>query len=311
MFSLRHLPWALCLGSCSVYDASLLDDAPASLGSGAKASGGDRPAPGTAGRSALGGGGALEPDETSGGDDSEPAPSGGTSVGGESGGGSPSVAGAAGTPNAGATTGGAQNPPTGVELLDDMEDGNFYLSPSPPRFGYWYVAGDKTTGGKLPKIEELVAPLLPTREASTEAVHFVASGFTDWGSSLGLSFANSSNKRTPYDAGNAVAISFWVRGSVAKNAKLRVLFPLTGTDPSGALCGGTDQGDCLDHFATQISVTPDWQLITLPFKSLYQAGWGVPLEAGFDAEQMLGIEWTAGVADVDIWLDDLALVRPE
>jgi hypothetical protein len=199
--------------------------------------------------------------------------------------------------------------PTGVDLLDDMEDGNFYLTPRPPRHGFWYVAGDGTAGAALPEIAELMAVLAPARGASTAAVHFSASGFEGWGASLGLSFTDQASKRVKYDAGNATGISFWLRGTVTGGAKLRVQFPLPGTDPLYALCGGQAQGQCLDHYATQVSVTADWEPITIPFSSLHQAGWGAPV-AQFDPTEMLGIEWSTGVVGVDIWLDDLALIRP-
>jgi hypothetical protein len=194
-------------------------------------------------------------------------------------------------------------------VLDDMEDGNFYLTPRPPRYGFWYVAGDGTAAAELPKIEELMGTLAPARDASTLAVHFAASGFKGWGASLGLSFTDQASKRAKYDAGNATGLSFWVKGSVTGNAKVRVLFPLPGTDPLYELCGQEDQGMCLDHYATQISVTADWQQLTIPFSSLHQAGWGAPVPA-FDPTEMLGIEWSAGTTALDIWLDDLALIRP-
>jgi hypothetical protein len=127
---------------------------------------------------------------------------------------------------------------------------------------------------------------------------------------LGLSFTDQASKRGPHDAGNATGVSFWLRGSVSGNAKLRVQFPLTGSDPAYELCGGEDQGDCLDHFATQVTVTEAWQLVTIPFSSLHQAGWGAPLPA-FDPTEMLGIEWSTGIVALDIWLDDLAFVRPQ
>jgi hypothetical protein len=317
VFYFRHLPVVTLLASCNVYGEGLLDDdvgAPDNAGalSSAGASGltsalGGR-SPGSAGNpqeaESPGGEGASIPDDRAG------ASHGGSSpvVGGS---GSAETAGASsqGGVTAGSDGGGPTNPPSGVDLLDDMEDGNFYIAPKPPRYGFWYVAGDTTAGAKLPKIEELIGTLVPSREASTSAVHFTASGFKGWGSSVGLSFTDAGSKRGAYDAGGAFGVSFWVRGSVSDNVKLRVLFPLMGTDPTGKLCGGTQQGQCLDHFATQVSVGPDWQQVTLLFSSLHQAGWGVPL-AAFDPKQLLGIEWSAAIANVDVWIDDLALLRP-
>lgn len=319
MLSLRHLPICASLIACSVYDESLLADSQLVDGGAGRGNGGSGGANAASGGSAV----AEQPDEgdAHGGDGSVPGDvEGGSSNGSGS---SPSVAGGGGTDTnhelggSGATMGGVgvgggggtSSAPTGVDMLDDMEDGNFYLFAKPPRFGYWYLAGDMTAGAKLPKIEQLMGAVDPERDGSRSAVHFTASGFKGWGASLGLSFADASQKRTPYDAGNAVGVSFWLRGTVADGAKLRVLFPVLGTDTTGKDCGGDSQGQCLDHFATQLTVEPEWQQITIPFSSLHQAGWGAPLN-GFDPAHLLGIEWTAGIASVDVWLDDLVLLRP-
>ena len=315
MFCLRYLPLVSLLASCSVYTDSLLDQARPSGAAGSHSDAGGNLNLAQAGRQTGGGSRTVDAEQTGGDDSGTPNATGGTS--GVASGGKPSVGGASaggatvgGTPSGGsAGTGGVVNPPTGVDMLDDMEDGNFYLSPKPPRFGYWYVAGDTTVGAKLPKIEALVSALSPARESSTSAVHFEASGFKGWGASVGLSFADASQKRAAYDAGTALGISFWIRGSVADNTKLKVQLPILGTDPSGKQCGATDQGQCLDHFATQITVTSEWKEVTILFSALHQAGWGVPLGA-FDPAQMLGIEWSAGVANLDVWIDDLALLRP-
>jgi len=321
LFSARHLPWFSLLLSCSVYNDALLGDSSSEVNG---ASGGTSSGAGSGGpileqggRSASGGTRTTDPEQTGGDASGKPSSVGGgagdDTVAGSGGavgsGAGTSTIGGSATSKAGTDAGGTPSLPGGVDMIDDMEDGNFYVSPKPPRYGYWYVAGDMTVGGKLPAIAELIAPLVPPRGASTSAVHFTASGFTNWGASVGLTFADATQKRTPYDSGDALGISFWVRGSVTGNAKLRVLFPLVGTDPSGKSCGGSGQGQCLDHFASQISVTSDWQQATVLFSSLHQAGWGVPL-AAFDPKQMLGIEWTSAVA-LDVWIDDLALVRPE
>jgi hypothetical protein len=319
------------VASCNVYDASLLDDATAgdanagaatadagtgsiilSQNGGGSDTAGDAPQPQQAGASSHPSNGGA-----SGGGGSDSRGNAGSGSGSSSGGtgvvvlgGAPGVAGGAGSAGSGASgAGGAPSGETVSDLLDDMEDGNFYLPPKPPRYGYWYVAGDETVGAKLPKIEALVGTLMPARAGSTSAVHFVASGFRGWGASVGLTFADAKQKRAVYDSGDALGVSFWVRGSIADGAKLRVLFPSFGSDPSGTICGGTGQGQCLDHFATQVSVTSTWQEVTILFSSLHQAGWGVPLTA-FERAQMLGIEWTADTADADVWIDDLSLIHP-
>jgi hypothetical protein len=311
--ALRHLPVLALLTSCSVYSESLLDDVTTNGGGNGIGKAGtlgviDDEGDGGTSVAAAGRGGASMPDAGSGGDPGGSAGGGSAASGG---GGDRSGNEHPGGANNAGTGGSAPELPNGTDLLDDMEDGNFYLSPKPPRFGFWYVASDKTSGSSVPKIEELIVMLTPARDTSTSAVHFAASGFTGWGSSVGLSFTDAANARKPYDAGDAVGIAFWVRGSVSNNVKLRVLFPIADTNTGSQQCGGVGQGVCLDHFATQITVTADWKRIPIAFASLHQAGWGAALTTGFDPKTMLGIEWTADQADLDIWLDDLALIRPE
>ncbi len=316
MFALRHLPVLALLTSCTVYSESLLDDVTSEVdGDGKAGTPGvlDDEGDGGASLSASGKPATSVPSAGSGG---KPGSTAGTGAGGGSAASGGDVQTTGGVPPSGGTsTGGsggtAPELPNGVDLVDDMEDGNFYLSPRPPRFGFWYVASDKTAGSSVPRIEQLIATLSPAREASTSAVHFAASGFAGWGSSVGFSFTDNANVRRAYDAGDAVGISFWVRGSVTNNVKLRVLFPGSDTNTGSTACGGAGQGLCLDHFATQITVTSDWQRVAIAFASLHQAGWGALLAGGFDPTAMLGIEWTADQADLDIWLDDLALLRPE
>lgn len=307
MISPRHWPVLALLSSCSIYDEALLDSGGRHTSDGGALAG---TGPGLSQSGAGGGTGAIGGSQGTTPVDAGGA-QGGDGAGGDAGGGSAGAPGGSGvTPGGSPSTGGSSPQPSGVDLLDDMEDGNFYLSPRPPRYGYWYVAGDETAGATLPKIEELVGALEPARDGSAFAVHFVAAGFAGWGSSLGFTFTDAMSKRSAYDAGDATGVSFWIRGSVAGNAKLRVLFPLLGSDPLGKGCGGVDQGECLDHYATQLTVTPEWRHVSIAFDSLHQAGWGVPL-AAFDPGQMLGIEWSSGTADLDVWLDDLALIRPE
>jgi hypothetical protein len=326
LFALRHLRLlALApLVSCSVYTESMLGDSQSSVSSGGNGLGiGGSSNTAQAGKDALGGSDGRQVGDDSAGEASHGATGGSASAdvggtgsnnagaaGGSVGGAGSGTAGTAPLAGSGGSGGsGVVVVPSGIDMLDDMEDGNVYLSPKPPRYGFWYVAGDQTVGGKLPKIEALVATFDPARNGSTSAVHFEASGFKDWGSSVGLSFADATQKRTAYDAGNALGVSFWIRGSVADNTKLKVQFPIASTDPSGKLCGGTNQGQCLDHFATQISVSSQWTQVTILFANLHQAGWGAPIDA-FDARQMLGIEWSPGPANLDVWIDDLALLRP-
>ncbi len=107
-----------------------------------------------------------------------------------------------------------------------------------------------------------------------------------------------------------MGISFWIRGSVAGGGKVRVLLPLLGTDPLGQKCGANAQLACLDHVSLLVPVSEEWVQHTILFSELHQAGWGVPL-AQFNPHELLGIEWSAGTAVLDFWLDDLALLRPE
>jgi hypothetical protein len=310
LFALRYLAPLALLTSCSIYSESLLDgatpDGDAGSG-GTRAERGGAAGSGSKPGSAAGAAGSDEEGGAAGkaaGGTGNNVAGGGTGSGAQGGSGGDTMG---GVPPGGGSAG---SPPvvlpTGVDMVDDMEDANFYLSPAPPRFGYWYVAGDGTMGATAPEIAKLVSKLEPARDGSTQAVHFAASGFTKWGSSVGFSFTDVANKPKPYDAGQAKGLVFWVRGSVKNDAKLRVIFLSTPTVPAGKLCGGDGQGECLDHFGTQVSVTAEWTRVPIAFASLRQAGWGALIETGFDTKQMLGIEWTTDLNDLDVWIDDVS-----
>jgi hypothetical protein len=319
LFCLRYLPVLSLLTSCSVYTDSLLDQAQSLDTAGSQNDAGSSVNAGQGGRGSTGAGsGGSRPEQVGGDGGGKANVNGGSSTAG-SGGKAPTggdSATAAGMTGGGTTTAGnggsgiVVDPPSGIEMLDDMEDGNQYLPAKPPRYGFWYVNGDASPGAKLVKIEQLITGLVPARAASTKAAHFTATGYVGWGATVGLSFSDAAQKRKPYDTGDAVGISFWVRGSLkASDPMLTVLFPIPDTDPSGTHCGGTDQGLCLDHYKTLVPVTADWKQITVLFSSLHQGGWGAPVDA-FEPEQLLGIEWSAADAAIDVWLDDLALLRP-
>jgi hypothetical protein len=328
VISLRHLPLGVLLVSCSVYSESMLDAGGSMITSGGSSSpaGAGRSSTAADGGRAAVGGSKGSPVAQAGDATDEPMnggagnAAGGTGVlsGGGGGGGVIATAGttgvAGGAQVGGMSGGGMPNPPTIVDVVDDMEDGNSYLLNKAPRYGFWYVAGDPTVGATMTKIADIVATLAPARGTSTSSVHFAASGYTTWGATVGLSFADKAGnlgKRAPYDAGNSVGISFWVRGSITDNQKLHVLFPIVDTDPTGKLCGGTNQGQCLDHFTTTVPVTSQWQQVSIYFSALHQSGWGAPAtSASFDQAQMLGLEFTALTYNADLWIDDLALMRP-
>jgi hypothetical protein len=150
------------LSSCSVYNESLLDDVvPPENGGALITAGSGALTNAQGGRANTSGGNKGSAADASGGDGDivvagKPGSAGtggspGTPLGGAGSGetaGASALGGSAST--AGSGQGGSVSPPSGVDLLDDMEDGNFYLSPKPPRYGFWYLAGDTTVGAKLP-----------------------------------------------------------------------------------------------------------------------------------------------------------------
>lgn len=297
---------AWLLAACSVYESGLLDDAGAAVSVGGGGAGeapepsGGTNAGNTAGKSA-GGAGVIPSGGTAGGlDDSGEAGEGNHSGSG----GSVVTAGSSTGGAAGGAAGGGGTVPG--DLLDGFEDGDLILEQSAGRGGVWYLFDDGSVGMTGP------SPLAPTQledappSLGDYALHVTATGFTGWGSGLGVDFKAG---KKPYDASKLSGVRFWARVSEGANTRHRLQLVDATTDALGGKCNpalDAPVGEkCDDHFGKNFTFTTSWALYVVSFDELSQIGWGKAAPA-LDKATLYGLQLTAKPKlTVDVWLDQI------
>ncbi len=294
----------LLASACSVYDGELLDDALGGSPGGSFGNGTlNRAGGGGSGPSVLGGGDGGGNLAVAGAGATIPnAGSSGSAHAGEPGGGSAGASGAVGG------TGGQGGAPTGGpgDLIDDFEDQDDAIEPTDGRGGVWYLFDDATVGTIGP------SPLVgvPVSGAPAElglfALNVTASGFTGFGSGLGVDFRAG---KQVYDASAFNGVRFWARVGAGKNTKHRLQISDNTTDTLGGLCNpdptAPNLEKCEDHFGVYLTFTNDWKLYAITFAELTQVGWGFPAPA-ITASEVYGLQLTTKAKlSVDVWLDQI------
>ena len=336
----EHLPFAVrprglaavltlaCSSACSVYSSDLLSTSSdvtsggdvTAAGRSSGLAGKPNGAGGKLGVSIPGGGGEGNSADPGDGDMSEAGTSGtapsaggaagnGTTVGGGTGGiaataGGSATAGNVGTAGAAGSAGGS--PTATGDLLDGFEDEDLTLEQNAGRGGVWYLFNDQTVGttGPTPLV---CSPLTGApAELGLYAMHITATGFTGFGSGLGVDFRAG---KKVYDASKFTGIRFWAKVGVGKNTKHRVQIADATTDVAGGKCNAAataPNGEkCDDHFGFNATFTTSWAQYVVQFDQLAQLGWGYPA-AAITKSALYGLQVTAKPKlDVDLWLDQI------
>jgi hypothetical protein len=318
------LSTALLFLGCNVYDSSLLESNPLAAGatdSGGSAGTGDAPSAGGSGSEGglvgIGAAGAGASDESGGHGGKSGGGAGASSVGGASGGaggataggsgGATAVAGSGGstTTVGGTAAGGALN--TSYSIIDDMEMPDQYIPSTDGRVGFWSLANDGTKGTQTPAIMTM-SPIPGGRGTSMYALHTTAMGFTATGAQVDVDLNRKGVTRATYDASAYVALHFWAKVAVGSATSVHVAMPDLHTDPSGLTCAKAPQ-QCYDHWAADRTLTTDWAEYTIAFTDLNQYGWGANDVDALDSAHVYGIDFSWGIASMDLWIDDLAFVK--
>jgi hypothetical protein len=187
-------------------------------------------------------------------------------------------------------------------LIDDMEDNNNEVLFNECRGGYWYYfrdsspTGIQTSGGfQYPQI--LTPGFTPTPQSSwSVAVTGVGygcagtsgravevstnSGFVAWGAGFGLNFINPppDTNAILFDASSYTGIRFCAKNSLAS---ISLTFMLT---------------DNIGAKTTNITLSPTWQQITMPFATF----------SGLDRSKLFNAQWQVNTGQrSDIWIDNL------
>jgi hypothetical protein len=205
--------------------------------------------------------------------------------------------------------------PSSVDLIDDFEDGDLVVSNSDGRGGSWWATNDKSSGGTQEptpfRASEIAGCQGALRYLTTRG-----SGFRKWGAQMGMLFLHTGSAvKRPYDASKYAGVTFWARSGKGTE-KVRVSLVGKDTEASGGVCQENPTGQtavaCNNHFSAELSVGSSWKAYTVLFKDLKQtAGWGKTASAP-DLTTTFGLLFTVSetAGSFDLWLDDLAFVRP-
>jgi hypothetical protein len=180
-------------------------------------------------------------------------------------------------------------------LIDDFESGDAFLAAVGGRNGAWILGTDGTDGTVTDDISSQCAA------RGGAAGHFAGTGLTSWGANWTAVLKNNNGgNAVSYDGTAYSGISFWA--AVGSNAVAPFEIPMGLTTIDNAWNGGVCS-DCMDFYATTVTLTPSWQRVEVAFSALAQGGWGVP-QIAMRRDQLVGfIMWPNH--QFDIWIDDV------
>lgn len=218
----------------------------------------------------------------------------------------------------------------GLELIDDMEDGDGKIISYAGRTGNWFASNDKT-GTQSPELGSQIFPMWPIdppRGTSQWAVRTSGLGFTDWGAQVGFDFA----AQDQYDASAYAGIAFWARGS-ASLPEQHVRFNVTDVNTAqfGRVCdidcgedfsaaaeaGQSDgicdesRGPCHDYFGADFGAElgVDWREFRYTWDQLATRDWSKKHLSAIVTGKLYGLRFqTDPESDFDFWLDDIAFI---
>jgi hypothetical protein len=201
---------------------------------------------------------------------------------------------------------GKGGPVSDAPLVDDFEDGDARIFKAFERDGFWFTAGDNTPGSSVSPSGTFAPELLSGAESTKDnhyAVHFKASGQTQWGAVLGTAL-NWTQKglRCPMNLSGFAGLRFRAKGPGSVRVSLGVpeVVPKDG--------GGTCTDGCYDAHGKLFLLTEAWDTYEVRWEKLAQAGWGT--DARFTPERIVSLNFSATVQalPLDIWIDDIELL---
>jgi len=178
-----------------------------------------------------------------------------------------------------------------MPMIDDFEDGNADVSIADGRQGGWYFSVDGT-GMTTPKAG---APVPEAGGMPGKAVHVTGTGLTSWGASLSAAIVPNMGC---YDASKYTGITVMLKGT--GSVWVSVLTAAVRAAPVGMQ----------NQFKKQVTLTADWQPVTISFTELTQpGGWGTIVP--FDVTKIYGIDFGPATAPptataFDFWVDNLS-----
>ena len=186
-------------------------------------------------------------------------------------------------------------------MIDDLEDGDLKGLKADGRNWNWEQFDDASDGVQFMTVQKVEdAP------GKGKNVLYLKGG--NW-KYKGAGIRAQLVSRTPpqpfgyYDASVYAGIQFWIKAIGLYRGKLAVSAPENSTSDEGGYC----IENCADHVEFTFPLTPEWQLISIPFDAFVLPSSNT---AGLlDPSRMKGIHlWAETSGDYEVWLDDLALI---
>jgi hypothetical protein len=308
--------------SCTLYDDALITNAPTDGGAGSGGSGGNGVGGGPATGGAIGSGGAggsggvtaSGGGGSGGGGDggSAEAGTGGASTGGADGG--DAAAGSGGTAGSGGGSGGSGGSAgsggtvdagivctstakgSGTDgVIDDLDDGNSFITPNDGRAGGWYFATDGT-GTTTPSAG---VPAPSTGGESNLGMHVKGTNLTGWGASLSVAVAAPG---ACYDASAYGGVKIALKGS--GRVLISVMTATVNAQPSGKQ----------DQYKVTATLTGGWLDLYYAWSDFHQSGYPGATVLPFDTTAITGIgvdPFPVSPLSFEFWVDNVAFARKQ
>jgi hypothetical protein len=183
-------------------------------------------------------------------------------------------------------------------LIDDFEDGNTQVSQLGDRGGYWFTSHDPDGSTIDPSPFAISAGGAGT--TSQKALHVygqTSSASGAWGILVGANFVSDG----VYDASKYAGVSFKAKVGKDSTKTLRFKVADVNTHPDGGVCK-----NCWNHFGKEVTLSNDWQEVTVPFVDLRQeTGWGEAYPS-LTTSKVMALNWSIGPGRAyDLWIDDV------
>jgi hypothetical protein len=193
-------------------------------------------------------------------------------------------------------------------LIDNLNDNDMFVPNNDGRQGSWFTYGDGTGTQTPAPIEPGVCDMSYLFTPTNGKACMTGTGVTSWGAGLGVGIIMGKNcKSCMYDATIHNGVRFTISGSVTGVVR----FQLVTADCHGVQWGGTcaDETTCTDCYGATVTVTPDPQVVEIPWSDLRQMGWG-PVQS-LNIRQVHNLQWevrldgTSPASYTDFCVDDV------
>lgn len=204
-------------------------------------------------------------------------------------------------------------PDAGRSSIDDFEDADSGTGLFPGEGGSWFIATDKTKGGRVSPAEGPANParLEQQRCGSVFAMHFSGDGLREWGAVLAATFRYD-QKSMPVDLSAYAGVVFWLRAGPSHAGLLRFDVDDGFTHRDGGQCSEAADAErrCWNSFGFEMPVLgDDWEEHRIRFDSLTQK-FPESEPRPLDLKNVHRVSFKASPGNsFDVWIDDVALFR--